>query len=69
MMPLFVCYANCCRSVLASYFYRHLCDEAPVLSAGFEPGERVSERAVMMLAYWGDRKGVGSLCFTLFPAP
>lgn len=43
--PLFVCHANCCRSVLASYLYRHLCGEASVLSAGFEPGERVSERS------------------------
>lgn len=51
--PLFLCHANCCRSVLASYLYRHLSGDAPVLSAGFEPGERVSERAVAMLAHWG----------------
>jgi protein-tyrosine-phosphatase len=53
VMPLFVCHANCCRSVLASYLYRHLSGDAPVLSAGFEPGERTNERAVGMLAHWG----------------
>jgi protein-tyrosine-phosphatase len=43
---------------LASYLYRHLCGDAPALSAGFEPGERVSERAVAMLAQWGiDARG------------
>jgi protein-tyrosine-phosphatase len=52
-IPLFVCHANCCRSVLASYLYRHLSVEAPVLSAGFEPGERISGRAGAMLAHWG----------------
>jgi protein-tyrosine-phosphatase len=58
VIPLFVCHANCCRSVLASYLYRHLCGEAPVLSAGFEPGERTSEQALAMLAQWGiDARG------------
>jgi protein-tyrosine-phosphatase len=51
--PLFVCYANCCRSVLACYLYRHLCNEAPALSAGLEVGERISDRAERMLREWG----------------
>src|ERR1019366_6221550 len=38
---LFVCHANCCRSVLACYLYRHLCNKAPALSAGLEVGERI----------------------------
>jgi protein-tyrosine-phosphatase len=50
--PLFVCHANCCRSVLASYLYRHLCT-GPALSAGLEPGERLSDRAQNMLTAWG----------------
>ena len=52
-IPLFVCHANCCRSVLASYLYRHLCPDATVLSAGFDPGERTSDTALAMLAHWG----------------
>ena len=48
-MPLFLCHANCCRSVLASYLYRHLCPGARALSAGLEPGERTSDRALAML--------------------
>ena len=52
-MPLFLCHANCCRSVLASYLYRHLCPGARVLSAGLEPGEQTSDRALAMLACWG----------------
>jgi len=55
-VPLFichVCHANCCRSVLASYLYRHLCAGAPVLSAGLEPGVQSSDRALAMLARWG----------------
>lgn len=56
--PLFVCHANCCRSVLASYLYQHLCADAPAVSAGLEPGERISARAVAMLAHWGiDARG------------
>lgn len=51
--PLFVCHANCCRSVLACYLYRHLCNNAPALSAGFEPGERISDCAVRLLREWG----------------
>jgi hypothetical protein len=34
-----VCHANCCRSVLACYLYRHLCNSAPARSAGLEHGE------------------------------
>jgi protein-tyrosine-phosphatase len=56
--PLFLCHANCCRSVLASYLYRHLCPGAPVLSAGLERGEQTSDRALAMLACWGiDARG------------
>ena len=51
--PLFVCHANCCRSVLACYLYRHLCHEAPTLSAGLEAGERINDRAERMLREWG----------------
>ncbi len=51
--PLFVCHANCCRSVLACYLYRHLCGNAPASSAGLEPGERISDRAEMLLRAWG----------------
>jgi protein-tyrosine-phosphatase len=52
-IPLFVCHANCCRSVLASYLYRHLCPAAVVLSAGLDPGKRTSDTALAMLARWG----------------
>jgi protein-tyrosine-phosphatase len=51
--PLFVCHANCCRSVLAHYLYRHLCNQAPALSAGLDPGERINDRAEGMLRGWG----------------
>jgi protein-tyrosine-phosphatase len=51
--PLFVCHANCCRSVLACYLYRHLSNNAAALSAGLEVGERISDRAERMLAEWG----------------
>jgi protein-tyrosine-phosphatase len=51
--PLFVCHANCCRSVLAAYLYRQLCRGGPVPSAGLEPGERTSDRALAMLRCWG----------------
>ena len=52
-LPLFVCHANCSRSVLACYLYRHLCHEAPALSAGVEVGERINDRAERMLSEWG----------------
>src|SRR3989442_11079523 len=51
--PLFVCHANCCRSVLARYLYRHLCNKAPALSAGLEAGERVNDRAERMVQEGG----------------
>jgi len=51
--PLFVCHANCCRSVLACYLYRHLCNGAPAYSAGLDVGERISDRAEGMLREWG----------------
>jgi protein-tyrosine-phosphatase len=51
--PLFVCHANCCRSVLACYLYRHLCNNAPAFSAGLAVGERISDRAERMLREWG----------------
>jgi len=52
-IPLFVCHANCCRSVLASYLYRKLYPGDVVLSAGLDPGERTSDTALAMLAHWG----------------
>ena len=51
-MPLFVCYANCCRSVLAHFLYRQFCD-APALSAGVEAGDCINDRALAMLHFWG----------------
>jgi protein-tyrosine-phosphatase len=51
--PLFVCYANCCRSVLAHYLYRHLHPDAPALSAGLDAGDRINDRALGMLRHWG----------------
>ena len=51
--PLFVCHANCCRSVLACYLYRYLCNGAPALSAGLDVGERINDRAEGMLREWG----------------
>jgi protein-tyrosine-phosphatase len=50
--PLFVCHANCCRSVLAAYLYRHLCPGGTVLSAGMEAGECIAGRARDMLRAW-----------------
>lgn len=52
-VPLFVCHANCCRSVLASYLYRNLCPGVSVLCAGLQPGEHTSDRALAMLKLWG----------------
>ena len=51
--PLFVCHANCCRSVLACYLYRHLCHKALALSAGLDTGQRINDRAEQMLREWG----------------
>jgi protein-tyrosine-phosphatase len=50
--PLFVCHANCCRSVLARYLYQHFC-KAPALSAGLDAGEQINDRAEGMLREWG----------------
>jgi protein-tyrosine-phosphatase len=44
LVPLFVCHANCCRSVLARYLYVHLC-QAPAASAGLDAGEWINDRA------------------------
>jgi protein-tyrosine-phosphatase len=51
-VPLFVCHANCCRSVLARYLYVHLCQE-PAASAGLDAGEWINDRAEEMLRCWG----------------
>jgi protein-tyrosine-phosphatase len=51
--PLFVCYANCCRSVLAYYLYRHLHADAPAISAGLISAECINDRALGMLRHWG----------------
>jgi protein-tyrosine-phosphatase len=51
--PLFLCYANCCRSVLAYYLYRHLHPDAPALSAGLFAGDCINDRALGMLRHWG----------------
>jgi len=52
LVPLFVCHANCCRSVLARYLYVHLC-QAPAASAGLDAGEWINDRAEGMLHCWG----------------
>jgi protein-tyrosine-phosphatase len=52
MVPLFVCHANCCRSVLARYLYVHLCQE-PAASAGLGAGDVINDRAEGMLRCWG----------------
>jgi protein-tyrosine-phosphatase len=52
-VPLFVCHANCCRSVLAHYLYEHLCPGAAALSAGMEAGDEINDRAAAMLRSWG----------------
>jgi protein-tyrosine-phosphatase len=51
--PLFVCHANCSRSVLACYLYRYLCNNAPARSAGLEPGQRITGRVETLLREWG----------------
>jgi protein-tyrosine-phosphatase len=52
-VPLFVCHANCCRSVLARYLYQHLCAGAEALGAGIAAGDCINDRAERMLAGWG----------------
>src|SRR5690349_11150229 len=49
---LFVCHANCARSVLAFFLYRHLCGAAAA-SAGLEAGPEINDRALRMLRHWG----------------
>jgi protein-tyrosine-phosphatase len=51
--PLFVCHANCCRSVLAAFLYRQLDADAPALSAGLAMGDCINDRALGMLRLWG----------------
>ena len=51
--PLFICHANCCRSVLACYLYQHLCNNAPAHSAGLDPGDQINDRAEGLLRAWG----------------
>ncbi len=52
-VPLFVCHANCCRSVLAKYLYEDLCPPAQALSAGIEVGFELNDKAEAMLRSWG----------------
>ncbi len=52
-VPLFVCHANCCRSVLAHYLYENLGRGARALSAGVEAGHELNDRADAMLRRWG----------------
>lgn len=51
-VPLFVCHANCCRSVLAKYLYEHLFPGFQALSAGVEVGDEINDRAAAMLRLW-----------------
>jgi protein-tyrosine-phosphatase len=51
--PLFICYANCCRSVLAHYLYRQLYPDDDALSAGVDAGDCINDRALKMLRHWG----------------
>jgi protein-tyrosine-phosphatase len=50
-VPLFVCHANCCRSVIAEYLYRSQGGRA--LSAGVVAGPELNDRAAAMLRCWG----------------
>lgn len=52
-VPLFVCHANCCRSVLAQYLYENLCPGTTALSAGVSAGDEINDRAEAMLRCWG----------------
>jgi protein-tyrosine-phosphatase len=49
--PLFVCHANCSRSMIAVHLYREIA-KAPALSAGMEVGEQPAARSVEMLGFW-----------------
>ena len=57
-VPLFVCHANCARSVLAYYLYRHLCHGAPALSAGLQGGDGI-DSAVDNITVARGREDVG----------
>lgn len=52
-VPLFICHANCCRSVLAKYLYEHLNPGCRAESAGMEVGDQINDRAQAMLQHWG----------------
>lgn len=52
-VPLFVCYANCCRSVIAKYLYEDLNPNSQAESAGVEAGDEINDRALGMLQNWG----------------
>jgi protein-tyrosine phosphatase len=52
-VPMFLCHANCCCSVLARYLYEHQFPQAHALSAGFEAGYAINGRAAAMLHAWG----------------
>ncbi len=52
-IPLFVCHANCCRSVLARFLYEHLCPGCQALGAGVSAGDVINDRAESMLHGWG----------------
>jgi protein-tyrosine-phosphatase len=52
-VPMFVCHANCCRSLLAYHLYRRLCPGLPALMAGMEAGTEAAPRALKMLKAWG----------------
>jgi protein-tyrosine-phosphatase len=54
MQPvLFICHANCCRSVIAQYLYAHLNPESIAESAGVEVGDEINDRADAILRHWG----------------
>jgi len=53
LTPLFVCHANCCRSVIAKYLYESLNPGFSAFSAGIEVGDQVNDRAAAMLRWWG----------------
>ena len=61
LVPLFVCHANRCRSVLARYLYVHLC-QAPAASAGLDAGEWINDRAEGMLHCWVSMRTRTGLC-------
>ena len=49
--PLFICHANCARSVLGEYLYRGLTGHY-AMSAGLEPGSAINVRVNKMLSSW-----------------